>query len=485
MPSSHWRRFCFNPLTTSLAALIALENSNWFAGCFAGFFNAARRGSPGMIAANKRLIKVNAKQGVLNIQTTLITIYSNNLSAIATQAALIAGFAFQFVITQRDTTDPSALGLAYFYYSFYTVCLVTALFVLSQATVATVYGPWMAFKSEDNMAVQHAQDIMRSQASFVFKISIVSITSLFCGACIQTWSIYDLGIAAICTFIYVVGYALVVFHGRRAYLMLFPDDDISKDHSPGRDKPKGSSVRSMLKDFVSGTGTSGGGLSGGAPRSNPDDVDEEGNSLQHDLALNKLKLAKELKDTVENTAIQGPLFVRESVAKGGSLRKRFVQIVGGRLNVYKDETDLHNSKDPLTPNHVKLYHYLFYKKPSEFASKFISLGNTLKDKVTGTKDFLLQDVLAAGDVNLDVAYQEYRFAIIPVSVDELNTKDVFEFVATDKAKFEAWEKALGDIIEAYSLMRNQLTTVKDTMLSGGNVTMASYIQAATVDLDRQ
>jgi hypothetical protein len=378
--------------------------------------------------------------------------------------------------------------LAYFYYSFYTVCLVTALFVLSQATVATVYGPWMAFKSEDNMAVQHAQDIMRSQASFVFKISIVSITSLFCGACIQTWSIYDLGIAAICTFIYVVGYALVVFHGRRAYLMLFPDDDISKDHSPGRDKPKGSSVRSMLKDFVSGAG--GGGQGGFFARSTGapphPTLDEEGNSLeQESLALNKLKLAKELKDTVENTAIQGPLFVRESVAKGGSLRKRFVQIVGGRLNIYKDETDLHNSKDPLTPNPVKLYQYRFSKKPSEFASKFISLGNTLKDKVTGTKDFLLQDVLAAGDVNLDVAYQEYRFAIIPVSVDELNTKDVFEFVATDKAKFEAWEKALGDIIEAYSLMRNQLTTVKDTMLSGGNVTMASYIQAATVDLDRQ
>lgn len=431
-----------------------------------------------MIAANKRLIKVNAKQGVLNIQTTLITIYSNNLSAIATQAALIAGFAFQFVITQRDTTGDNFLGLAYFYYSFYTVCLVTALFVLSQATVATVYGPWMAFKSEDNMAVQHAQDIMRSQASFVFKISIVSITSLFCGACIQTWSIYDLGIAAICTFIYVVGYALVIFHGRRAYLMLFPDDDISKDSD--RDKLKGSSVRSMLKDFVSGSSSGGGGTLRG---SNPEEVEEEGGNGE--AALNKLKLAKELKDTVENTAIQGPLFVRESVAKGGCLRKRFVQIVGGRLNIYKDETDLHNSKDPLTPNPIKLYQYRFSKKPSEFASKFISLGNTLKDKVTGTKNFLLQDVLAAGDVNLDVAYQEYRFAIIPVSVDELNTKDVFEFVATDKANFEAWEQALSSVMEAYSLMLNQQITVKNTMLSGGNVSMASYIQAASADLDRQ
>jgi hypothetical protein len=40
-----------------------------------------------MIAANKRLLKANLTQGVLGIQTNLITLYTNNLSAVATQVS--------------------------------------------------------------------------------------------------------------------------------------------------------------------------------------------------------------------------------------------------------------------------------------------------------------------------------------------------------------------------------------------------------------
>jgi len=431
-----------------------------------------------MIAANKRLIKVNAKQGVLTIQTTLITIYSNNLSAIATQAALIAGFGFSFVITQRDTTLELGLGLAYFYYSFYTICFVAALFVLSQATVTTVYGPWMAFKSEDNMAVQNAQDVMRSQASFVFKISIVSITSLFLGACIQTWSIYDNGIAAICTFIYVVGYALLITYGRRAYLLLIPPDDISKDSEKRAMNKTGASFRSMLKDFVtSGTNS--------VPTAVSTTSSSGADGFVSDSAVEKLKLAKELKERVENTAIQGVLYVREAVSKGGNFRKRYVSVTAGRLDIYKDESDLHNQKDPLTQKPVKLYLYRFSKNASEFTKKFVNIGNAFKEKVVGTKDFYLQDVLSAGDVNLDLAYEKYRFALLPLNVDELNSREPIEFVATDDSKFQAWEEVLSSVVEAYALMRNPNLTVKDTMLTGGNVSMASYIQAASADLDRQ
>jgi hypothetical protein len=47
-----------------------------------------------MIEANKKLIKANLTQGVVGIQSNLIELYQTNLSAMATQAALIAGFAF-------------------------------------------------------------------------------------------------------------------------------------------------------------------------------------------------------------------------------------------------------------------------------------------------------------------------------------------------------------------------------------------------------
>ena len=97
-----------------------------------------------MIAANKKLLKANLTQGVLGIQTNLINLYTSNLSAVATQAALIAGFAFSAVTTQY--ADPSNLSLAaealsYFYYFFFTICFVSALFVLAQATVVVTFGP--------------------------------------------------------------------------------------------------------------------------------------------------------------------------------------------------------------------------------------------------------------------------------------------------------------------------------------------------------
>ena len=69
-----------------------------------------------MIAANKNLLKANLTQGVLGIQTNLISLYASNLSAIATQSALIGGFAFTAVIGQQalDSRTHLTLGIQSF-----------------------------------------------------------------------------------------------------------------------------------------------------------------------------------------------------------------------------------------------------------------------------------------------------------------------------------------------------------------------------------
>lgn len=401
-----------------------------------------------MLQAQQRMIKANAKQGVLNIQTALITIYANNLSAIATQAALIAGFAFAFVILQRDVSLESSLALAYFYYSCYTICLVAALFALSQATITTIYGPWMAFKSEDNMAVHNAQEIMRRQANFVLKISIVSISSLFIGACLQTWNYYDPGIAAICTFIYLTGWLMLIGYGRMAYLDLMPLDDISKG-----DKDQKATVGGLLSDFFgssrmnSGTSSSGGGGGGNG---------EE----EYDPALEKLRNARALKTCVENTIMQGELFVRDSVVEGFCFRKRYVSLVAGRLEIYRDEADLRNLQNPLTSRPVKLYQYKYTKTTADFDRKVASVGGTLKGQLVGARHFYMQDILSTSDVNFERAYQHGRFALVPASVDELRAREPIEFVAVDDAKFTQWEEALVSVIDAYSQMRKTNFTVK-------------------------
>ena len=99
-----------------------------------------------MIAANKRLIKANLTQGVTGIQNNLINLYASNLSAVATQAALIAGFAFTAVGSYNAPINLEQEVFSYFYVSAYTLCLIAALFVLSQATIVVMFGPSLALK---------------------------------------------------------------------------------------------------------------------------------------------------------------------------------------------------------------------------------------------------------------------------------------------------------------------------------------------------
>jgi hypothetical protein len=162
---------------------------------------------------------------VLGIQTNLINLYSNNLSAIATQAALIGGFSFTAVITAADTSSLELLSLSYFYYISFTVCLVAALFVLSQATIVVMFGPTMALKGSTDEAVKFAAGQMMAQQFIILKASIIAISSLFLGACLLSWAIYPKGIAAITTLVYFVAYYYMLREGYKAYFTFVPNED--------------------------------------------------------------------------------------------------------------------------------------------------------------------------------------------------------------------------------------------------------------------
>lgn len=178
-----------------------------------------------MIAANKNLLKATLTQGVLGIQTQLITLYASNLSAIATQAALIAGFSFTAIIGVAQTSSSSIISnnyiarkiLEYFYYIFFTICFISALCVLAQATLVVTLGPSMALKGTSNESVKIAASHMFRQMLMIYKIASVCISSLFVGTCIICWSNYSEGIAAIATGCYILGYMFMVQQASRVY----------------------------------------------------------------------------------------------------------------------------------------------------------------------------------------------------------------------------------------------------------------------------
>lgn len=183
-----------------------------------------------MIEANKKLIKANLTQGVAGVQYNLINLYQSNLIAISTQATLIGGFAFTAVSNINLVTENVALE--YCFFSFFTLCLVTALIVLSQGTIVVMYGPALALKGADQASVKTAADYMRSEHFFVLMIGLVSITSLFIGSCILSWAIYKQSVAVATTVIYSVGYIFLIRHGVRAYKLFVPEDDVTLDSDP-------------------------------------------------------------------------------------------------------------------------------------------------------------------------------------------------------------------------------------------------------------
>ena len=128
-----------------------------------------------MIAADRNMLKASLTRGILEIQLNLVNLYTSNLNAIATQAALVAGFSFTGI---AETTYPGhgvvPLTLGYFYYFFDTLCLVSGLFAVSQATIVTLYGPAMALSGETPEAVTRSVVLMRDQQDFVFKVGEVS-----------------------------------------------------------------------------------------------------------------------------------------------------------------------------------------------------------------------------------------------------------------------------------------------------------------------
>ena len=75
----------------------------------------------------------------------------------------------KFIISHSDGTDIREV-LSYLYFISYTVCLVTALIVLTQSTIVTMFGPSKALKGDTSDAVKEASENMRQQQWMVLMI---------------------------------------------------------------------------------------------------------------------------------------------------------------------------------------------------------------------------------------------------------------------------------------------------------------------------
>lgn len=378
-----------------------------------------------MIAANKRFLKANLTQGVLGIQTNLINLYSNNLSAVATQAALIAGFSFAAVASVFDDRGLLEMTLGYFYYLCFTICLVAALFVLSQATIVVMFGPTMALKGSTDEAVKVAAGHMMNQQLKIFKLAAVSITALFLGSCILSWANYPPGIATITTFVYILGYYWLIKEGYQAYFTFVPNED-------------GAFIEPSTGEFVHGAAVE------KDERGNYKKMDQSAAELAHQQNMETLSAAQ---DTIKQK-LKAVLWKRQSIEEGGLFVKYFCVLEKGRLDFYSKEKDYRDNSNPVNSKPIKLWQFDLEKDPRKYSKNVTSLSSTMKSAMLGNEDFAMSDLLTS-EYDLQYASRNFKFGLIPKVSSELVATTNYEFLAHDEKAYNTWIKTLESIVKAY------------------------------------
>lgn len=110
-------------------------------------------------------------------------------------------------------TTPIEIALSYIYQFSFTISFITSIIILSQSTLVVTLGPSMALKGNTNSAVKIAAIHMFKQLLLIYKIAFISITCLFIGSCVVTWSNYTTGVAAVVSFCFIYGYYYLIHEG--------------------------------------------------------------------------------------------------------------------------------------------------------------------------------------------------------------------------------------------------------------------------------
>lgn len=170
-----------------------------------------------MIAADKNLLKASIQQGTLRIQHKLIRLYELNLDSIAVNGALMAIHSFKGFTTADYPSSHRSHGMQYVYHPVAVMSLICALFCVSQATIATVFGPSVALTGTDPDCIKKAVMHMRTQQQFCYKIGVVSISCLYIAIALLSWVKLPDFVAPIVSIVLAMVYGAMIHKGKKTF----------------------------------------------------------------------------------------------------------------------------------------------------------------------------------------------------------------------------------------------------------------------------
>mmetsp|Transcript_12926 Transcript_12926/g.30797 ORF Transcript_12926/g.30797 Transcript_12926/m.30797 type:complete len:215 (-) Transcript_12926:94-738(-) len=163
-----------------------------------------------MLAADKLLLRSTVKQRTIELREKELNLFNSNFSAVATQAALLAGFSMAFlemsVHLHALHFNPLAKALLHL---FSTVCVCANIFVVSIITFVSVWGSGRALRGRDG-SMSMVVEGMNKERWLIFYTFGIGLLSLLIAVACSTWLLMQREVALLATMMLLATcYALV------------------------------------------------------------------------------------------------------------------------------------------------------------------------------------------------------------------------------------------------------------------------------------
>lgn len=131
-----------------------------------------------MLAADRSLLEVNLRQSAIKLREKELNLYSDNFSAMATQAAVLAGFTTTCLIEIVIPKDTHKFAKSFFHISaIVSICANIA--CVSLSTITTIWGSGKALRGKDG-SMDEAVDGISKERNLIFQSFAIGLAGNLC-----------------------------------------------------------------------------------------------------------------------------------------------------------------------------------------------------------------------------------------------------------------------------------------------------------------
>jgi hypothetical protein len=183
-----------------------------------------------MLAADKDRLIASVKQTALQLRHKELDYYIERYTNIATQASILAGFAFDGLVELDPTVGgPHDVWVERVFYTAGSCTMAFALYSLCVSSFATVYGHRLALQGPTG-SVERAVAVMMQHRTSIFVSFALAMVSLIVSATSMAWVKMDKAAAAVTGVFGLLFLVLVYMHQKMKYaFMIDPEMMVQGD----------------------------------------------------------------------------------------------------------------------------------------------------------------------------------------------------------------------------------------------------------------